>query len=615
MEALGLALGIAPLIIEILKSHPGPIQALQAARTENANEMLWEFYADLQFEVSMLRITLTELVNELPISPEIKEKLTDEKSLDPMVWKKPSEELQESLHRRLQPCVESFKLSMERILRRLAKLVDEKSIIPFLASDQVRVCAETPYAKLEMFFDAQLTTTKRLRLGWKKNERDIILAGITKHNTKLQKMLKRTAKARTSHIPIQTMCASESGIHPGLRQKMKSLRRSIDMSYCSCADKHELRFGLFRAMEDDDHVRMDMIMNIPNTHHNWHWAECKINIHLRNLLQSSATDTPPSDWPLQHYRRTSSSFGGTTVTENHGNDGSIELPQGVPQSILVSETAVNDEKTEKIQCSGCRIRLGPVYEKVLFNNICATVQRVQRDRRASQLVFCQNRLWRNRTSTDTEVICSEPGVSLDRYLQKGSMTMRERKILQVLLAQSVLYFPWTGQSLNKSSITFHQALDKPFATLLLNGNDTSSPETSSSLKSGSKTFEFKPYCNEMLAGLATTLLELELEKRIEELRIDNDTEEGDSSEFDANFWTLTRVLKEQEFNMYKECYQAIDACIRQDFVDGPPMLDNPKFLQRVYERIVAPLELELWHGFSYRIPHAEITGQGMKALQ
>lgn len=136
MEAIGLALGVAPLIVGILQHHPGPINALKAAKRENANEMLLEFYTDLQYEVSMLELTLTELVKDLPISSELKDKLIDKRSLDSKVWKTPPEGLQESLHNKLQPCAEPFKQSMEKILRLLAKLVDDRDLLPFLAADQ-----------------------------------------------------------------------------------------------------------------------------------------------------------------------------------------------------------------------------------------------------------------------------------------------------------------------------------------------------------------------------------------------------------------------------------------------------------------------------------------------
>jgi hypothetical protein len=137
LECIGLLLGVTPLIIEALKANPEPIDAFKATKTENAREILAEFYTDLGFEVSMLKITLTALVKELPIETALKEKLTNEKTLNPMIWKLPPQELQDALERRLSPCYESFVQSMQKLLRLLANLVEDKSLPCRLTENQI----------------------------------------------------------------------------------------------------------------------------------------------------------------------------------------------------------------------------------------------------------------------------------------------------------------------------------------------------------------------------------------------------------------------------------------------------------------------------------------------
>ena len=194
--------------------------------------------------------------------------------------------------------------------------------------------------------------------------------------------------------------------------------------------------------------------------------------------------------------------------------------------------------------------------------------------------------------------------------------MKDRKILQVLLAQSVLFFPWEGQHLNKTSIVFHHTnFSKPFATFLPDHSDDTADLFPNS--QGAESEEFKPYNNEILTALATTLLEIELQKPIEELQIEQDVgdDDGESSKLVTNFWTTTRVLEEQESNMYNDCYAAIDACLRCDFEGDSSTLDDPNVLQQVCEKIVEPLERELENGFKLRIPylgdidetHAEVS--------
>lgn len=128
LEALGLGLGIAPLIAELLKANPEPVNAFKALDTKHMTESRQEFYRDLAFEVAMLKITLTSLVRELPITEEEKSKLVDDKNLDAMVWKRPSEELRSALEGRLSSCSDSFILSMDRILQLFGKIVEDKSV-------------------------------------------------------------------------------------------------------------------------------------------------------------------------------------------------------------------------------------------------------------------------------------------------------------------------------------------------------------------------------------------------------------------------------------------------------------------------------------------------------
>jgi hypothetical protein len=181
--------------------------------------------------------------------------------------------------------------------------------------------------------------------------------------------------------------------------------------------------------------------------------------------------------------------------------------------------------------------------------------------------------------------------------------MKDRKLLQVLVAQSVLFFPWVGQKMNNKSITFHFDFEKrrlPFATL---EPDYGGVEPYSQSDDGNNSNHFRVYNNDVLAALAALLLEIELKKPIEEMRMEEDSdEEGD--ELATNVWTVTRVLKEQRNNMYDGCYQAIDACLRCDFETIPqPLLSNENILTQVYEKIVAPLEQEFENGFKIRVPY------------
>jgi hypothetical protein len=137
LEAIGLGLGIAPFLIELLKANPEPVHAMMAIKTDTAKEMMEEFYRDLEYEVSMFKITLINLIHELPITDDLKQELTDEKGIDSTLWKDPSPELKVALERRLSACFEAFLQSMGKILKLLSKVVKDGTLPVDLPEDHI----------------------------------------------------------------------------------------------------------------------------------------------------------------------------------------------------------------------------------------------------------------------------------------------------------------------------------------------------------------------------------------------------------------------------------------------------------------------------------------------
>ncbi|KAE9987079.1 hypothetical protein EG328_003861 [Venturia inaequalis] len=541
LEALGLGLGIAPLIAELLKANPEPVNAFKALDPKYITESRQEFYRDLAFEVTMLKMTLTSLVRELPITDEEKSKLVDDKNLDVMVWKKPSEELRSALEGRLSSCSDTFIQSMERILQLFGRIVEDKSVP--LSANQIRVCTETSYKKIEELLETKLTLAKKLRIGWTKEKRDRILQGLQKHNQRLVRMLKRSSSIAARFLPPQRKFTGRGVPDLGLRRLMSGLRKSIGSAWCKCTGKHEAQLGLQKTWKKEDHVRLDLLLNVSQDTGKVQWGESKINIYLKD----------PAEQTLEEKRK------GRRPSESHRQ----------------------------------------------VDHICETVRAAQKVRRASQITFHENILWHDTTTTENEIppqFSHRRGASLDQVLKSRKLKMKDRKILQVLLAQSVLFFPWSAQDLNKFSISLHHDLSKPFAPLAPDhGHGRENPSPNSSVDEENQPV-WKPYDNEILAALATTLLEIELEEPIEKMQKEDDLGDCGPGTFDANFWTTTRIMSEKEDDMLQGCYKAIDACLRCDFEGHERTLDDPSVLQQVYERIVAPLERDLLTGFGIEMP-------------
>lgn len=299
LEALGLGLGIAPLIMELLKANPEPIHAFRAINAKHVNECREEFYRDLAFEVAMLKMTLTSLVRELPIAEEERSKLVDEKNLDAMVWKEPSGELQSALEGRLSSCSDSFMQSMDRILQLFGKIVEDKSVpltekqivgttrssCCLSANRSQRVCTETSHKKIEELLEAKLTLAKKLRIGWTKEKRDKILQGLQKHNERLARILKRSSSMATVLFPPQRKSTVLCVPDLGLRRLMSGLRKSIGSAWCKCVGKcvgkHEAQLGLRKTWKKEDHLRLDLLLNVSQETGKVQWGESKIHIYLK----------------------------------------------------------------------------------------------------------------------------------------------------------------------------------------------------------------------------------------------------------------------------------------------------------------------------------------------
>jgi hypothetical protein len=306
----------------------------------------------------------------------------------------------------------------------------------------------------------------------------------------------------------------------------------------------------------------------------------------------------------KHRRRSSSNLTGSTFVESPKNSPGSEASKGpfrnhsLPNPSILS-TSIEEKGEDK------RRGRRPSESHHEVDDICKTVRNGHRVRRASQITFQDNMLWHDTTTTEREVppsFWNKPGATLNQILEGRKLKMKDRKILQVLLAQSVLFFPWTGQDLNKYSISLHHDYTKPFATLEPDHGDGNEDALVDPLDEQAAQSEWKPYDNEVLAALATALLEIELEEPIEKMQIDDDLGDCGPGTFDANFWTTTRIMKDKEDDMLQGCYGAIDACLRCDFDGHARTLDDPDLLSQVYERVVAPLERDLLTGFGIAMP-------------
>ena len=224
------------------------------------------------------------------------------------------------------------------------------------------------------------------------------------------------------------------------------------------------------------------------------------------------------------------------------------------------------------------------------------------------------------TRQSTYIEASQPSQSLANLLGgKRELILRERRILAVILAHSMLHFcesPWMSKEWNKEHITFFRKVrDRREGADVF---DLSRPWLSPSFEEIVSAEEpdlsprYRIHPNPSVLALGILLLEIELNESIEEYRDAEGTEKLPQSyltQSNADLFIAQQLIDPNSQNhvldRIVDRYQAaISACLYCNFVEegSPTSLEDEDFRQAVYANIVRPLEDELWHSFPKLTP-------------
>lgn len=256
--------------------------------------------------------------------------------------------------------------------------------------------------------------------------------------------------------------------------------------------------------------------------------------------------------------------------------------------------------------------------KIPVENICETLLRYKSQLCCPRLLFDEEAgmLYHMRpTAKSTFVEASQPSQSLASLLQgKRSFGLKERRILAVILAHSMLHFcesPWLSREWNKHHITFFRRTRDQRGEDIF---DLSRPWLSASFIDSIKEEEndlsqlYNIHPNPSVLALGILLLEIELNAAIEDY--DNgDVVPTGFAKSNTDLFTAQRLLdpdsEEHVIDRIPDKYrQSIQACLECNFVDLglPASLEDEEFRQAVYSNIVRPLEDELWHSYPLLTP-------------
>lgn len=126
VEIAGLLLAVLPLFIAAAKPYREGLDTMKTAlRPKVLDEKLEDFYRDLGFEVTVLKYTLENLVQSLPIITEA-EKDRFVESFDTNLLNKG--ELTRAFNERLGRAFDTFESYLRHILRLLEKVVDDDTL-------------------------------------------------------------------------------------------------------------------------------------------------------------------------------------------------------------------------------------------------------------------------------------------------------------------------------------------------------------------------------------------------------------------------------------------------------------------------------------------------------
>jgi hypothetical protein len=200
---------------------------------------------------------------------------------------------------------------------------------------------------------------------------------------------------------------------------------------------------------------------------------------------------------------------------------------------------------------------------------------------------------------------SHPGTSLaDLLLEKRVFTLRERRILAVILAHSMLHFcesPWLSRHWDKKHLSFFKRTSKNGSQL-----DVQRPWISTHFEDATFSEDvddlYRIHKNPSVLALGILLLEIELRAGIEESTTEDDLSPTGEVDCNTSLFTAERLLESHRDDVYERFSKAIEACLKCDFVEdgAPTSLDDDNFRQAVYENIVVPLEEELETGFGLK---------------
>jgi hypothetical protein len=462
-----------------------------------------------------------------------------------------------------------------------------------------------------------------------KEKRRKRLDAISKHNQRLQIMLQLSSDHSLEPALRRNIIASAPVAHLGIRQKITRLPKIIARLWCKYTQSgHEIFVGLFKPLQEHHPVLLDMLVNLScSTDIDRYWGESRVCLDLDEYVNSIIACFFESDSCSSEWKSLVESSDGENFP-HYPNKPKSNSPPGSLSGMTLSQSPISTSPMHTAFGSHNEVSMGHSKHSVedwkRHNRsktssaqvavLCEHLKTNTRRRLCSELILKENTLLQSEPKSRYSIETSHREYPLEKFFttpNSSTFTLKNRKFLQVIIARSLIFYPWDeNHTISKHSLYImgDQPLDllKPFAPLQLyrEARDTEKRDSGVGYDELEE-LEYSVSPNETLASFATLLLELELNKSIESLRSEADLDMDGFPTVNSNYFTAMRYLEENRDNLYPQIYEVIDACLTCDFETDEYSLENAEFLEKVYERIVVPLETQLEIAFPQQLKAVE----------
>ena len=241
-------------------------------------------------------------------------------------------------------------------------------------------------------------------------------------------------------------------------------------------------------------------------------------------------------------------------------------------------------------------------------SLCNLIQQAHNHNTALQVIFDNGKLWKTRPRRNSlRIENKQKDITLKDFLDRSEshIALKEKRILAVVLAHAALHGsdgPWLCENWSKEHICFFRNgssmepdLVRPFLKVNFQDDNLTRADARNLLMFSS------------WESLGILLLEIYLAKAIESEWLDEDLTNGQPNAM-TNLTTAWRLLEASEGELYEGYRSAISECLKPDMCC--PETDN--FRRKVYEKVVEPLEQELWHGFHLSPEDLDLSPKELK---